>query len=1326
MHQCQGYDEPFLFVNQALPGTQELRSKKSASQHKDYWNQQLGAITPRDKDALTHPGPRISLVGFKDNIVISHFVTNLRIGFEQNPASMSDAPTMRAAMESFGNNTSAYVSGLSVAEVYFDQIHKVDQLHTHAVTLYGQSMSWLRSDLQQMNRNFSRPKAFLSLWTAYFLSLFELISAASPGGMWLQHAQGVASLIQMLGPEAFQSSSANALYEVKRPFLGIAHIVLKKRCFLESENWKTVPWAPQPDSKLPGSLLMDVFVDIPGIIEVAHRLQGDAEKMKVGTINGAEILAARTMLQDKTLAAIHRLSEARWKWEDMYPRVCWKTRINLATTLCLDEEGKPLFDTCLNFVGMKRTFEILFYNVSRLLLFHLSDLAGLRDDDTANMDHAWQRHGPFLNPLLLPGLGTRESHALEICRIVDYLMNGEQNYHGAYILLFPLRVARTKLESSPKLHNWIGRILKQFAEEKGLKIGEYLNDVTQSGDATTAITTRTKTTTTTATATTSSLRSAASTLHALRLLTLRRQPHHFLAIAFLSRLGATRIRHFILRSSVLDAAPSSTSRRISTSGAPYDTSSYHSRLRKHSGSSSRMPLVLHSSSSHPGRPPHPTLGQTALFFSRSTQAMPQKRKRPDEPAQAVFQSLTRRATRQTPVLPPLPPTSAGKVAQAPAAGGPTGGPGPGPGSGSGSGSAALEGQQTQPNQKPKILQSTTGPTTPLPPISNPTAAASQTPVPIPSPPGLTARNLERPRTAVPPPQVPPLPAETPVPVPVITPVSPPSIPRQSTAAISGTGPPARQSMSGVSVKENIRPSDLVAPEITYHVPQPALPGRVPSSLLRPHGPSTLPPRLDRRPAPPVVTPVLPPKPPTLAVNDRGPPRADRNIDKVVLGDLCFRTWYPSYYGKEVLGDTSGNARSGGGGGSKDGGQDTSNKASKRDREVQPMLDRLYVCPCCFKYAKELVTWRGHVKICERQAFIPGTKVYMHPRGRRRVSVAHDGKGPGPKRRRRDSGVRHREEIVQDEGEWSIWEVDGEKHGLFCQNLSLFAKLFLDNKSVFFDVTGFNYFLLVYTPPAKPAVSGTEPVQSRPSQVTGFFSKEKMSWDNNNLACILVFPPWQRKGLGALLMGASYEISRREGILGGPEKPISDLGKKGYKRFWCGEIARWLLSLENTAQQPQSQLQPQQGGTGPTQELIVDVNDCSQGTWIAVEDCLSVLRDMGIVVDAGMGYGKPEKKEEPEDNEGAGAESQGPEENDATGQKQDASSKPAEEKQLSGPAPVKIVPRVRVDKDAVRLYVARHRISLERTCDPDGFVEGYAVKVDRGEETDGAKQAVEAA
>lgn len=193
------------------------------------------------------------------------------------------------------------------------------------------------------------------------------------------------------------------------------------------------------------------------------------------------------------------------------------------------------------------------------------------------------------------------------------------------------------------------------------------------------------------------------------------------------------------------------------------------------------------------------------------------------------------------------------------------------------------------------------------------------------------------------------------------------------------------------------------------------------------------------------------------------------------------------------------------------------------------------------------------------------------------------------------------------------------------------------------------------------------------------------------------------------MGVSYEISRREGLLGGPEKPISDLGKKGYKRFWAGEVARWILSL------PPSPAGPAGPSTtaGDGEDTVVDVDECSQATWIAPEDCLLVLREMGVVEDAGRG---------PPARPGTA----GPE----------AATTTATTTPIPVPTPVPIpiptatattvttndatqsavaagtdqaVRRVRISQAAVRAWVAANRISLERACDPDGFVEGYAVK-----------------
>ncbi|KAJ5156020.1 hypothetical protein N7492_008823 [Penicillium capsulatum] len=234
-------------------------------------------------------------------------------------------------------------------------------------------------------------------------------------------------------------------------------------------------------------------------------------------------------------------------------------------------------------------------------------------------------------------------------------------------------------------------------------------------------------------------------------------------------------------------------------------------------------------------------------------------------------------------------------------------------------------------------------------------------------------------------------------------------------------------------------------------------------------------------------------------------------------------------------------------------------------------EHLYVCGWCFRYSGDKGAFAAHTRACIHRLTPPGNKVYDH-------------------------------------GGYSVWEVDGEEHKLFGQNLSLFAKLFLDHKTVFFDVSTFMYYILTFTDPETPDTYN----------VLGFYSKEKLSWDANNLACICVFPPYQHKQLGKLLMGVSYKLSGWEspgGYIGGPEKPLSDLGQRSYNRFWAERIARYLLCgtrlVRNDPGDQALSDGPKDSRKRPSHETIT-VEDISRGTGMLNEDVITAVKFMGIV------------------------------------------------------------------------------------------------------------------
>lgn len=100
------------------------------------------------------------------------------------------------------------------------------------------------------------------------------------------------------------------------------------------------------------------------------------------------------------------------------------------------------------------------------------------------------------------------------------------------------------------------------------------------------------------------------------------------------------------------------------------------------------------------------------------------------------------------------------------------------------------------------------------------------------------------------------------------------------------------------------------------------------------------------------------------------------------------------------------------------------------------------------------------------------------------------------------------------------------------------------------------------------------------------------------------------------MGISYKLSGWEwegGVIGGPERPLSEMGKRSYVRFWEERIARYFL-LGPPGRTSADQAAAGKGGAKktPTQDEQMTVREISQATGMLVEDVITALKGMGIL------------------------------------------------------------------------------------------------------------------
>lgn len=416
---CEGYPSRLQWIDEGPRLAQDDRHSNGIIQLKS--RSLLSSLSRQSPRAL-------SLAPFRQSILSSFLHEGLHDGLKGYTYTSWMTDTLRE-----DSRSPARVALDSLAAVFFATQHSHDHAAMqYASTLYGAA---LRNLSEKLNDPITR-YSYSNVSAVFALSLYELYASTQEFG-WVQHAGGIGSLMQSLGPIYFAEYPAHGLFLLARSLMIVRSYRLREPCFLAENCWRSVPWQLHPETQDGQHSMLSLIACIPSFHARCMEIDESASK----GLYEERLAQQIEELKEDAIDLGKDVIKWRMEWEARHPACAWEIKCPKGS-VALDRDGIPLFGNMLWFSTRDRCIEILLYNSAMAAILHFQR----RYPPGVIMRALLEEWTPALQPLITNQLlfPCDAMHSLqcatEICKTVDYALSTRCDNARYLDLFMPLGI----------------------------------------------------------------------------------------------------------------------------------------------------------------------------------------------------------------------------------------------------------------------------------------------------------------------------------------------------------------------------------------------------------------------------------------------------------------------------------------------------------------------------------------------------------------------------------------------------------------------------------------------------------------------------------------------------------------------------------------------------------------------------------------------------------------------------------------------------------------------------------------------------------------------